>query len=193
MAVTPPWEEISPPENDKIGRLPFVFGGLSFIPLLGVPFGLIAAIWGMVKWNKGGKLLVLIGLAGIAVTPLAYGTLSHYAFDEIGGVYDKGRSNIAKAQLTSIAQAIETYKVQNGKYPKSLEALKASLPENSFVSLYDPTLINSAEGKLYYYKLINKGSYHIRAYGRDGILNTDDDVLPNRIENIGLIADFSVK
>jgi len=193
MAVQPPWgEDQSSPEN-IISRFSYVIGGMSFMPLIGVPFGIIAAVWGLTKWNKGGKLLVLIALVGISITPITYGILGYFAFDEVGGTYDKGRANIAKSQLNTVTQAIETYKVQNGKYPKSLDILEASLPKDSFVFLHDPTLVDAAESKFYFYKLIDKNSYHIRAYGRDGILNTEDDVLPDQIKNVGLIANYTVK
>lgn len=48
------------------------------------------------------------------------------------------------------------------------------------------------ETKLYYYKVINENSYHIRSYGRDGIINTKDDILPSPIENVGQLADYQV-
>ena len=68
---------------------------------------------------------------------------------------------------------------------------KQSLPENSMVFLHDAAQINT-EGKLYFYRLIDESSYHIRSYGRDGVLNTPDDILPSPIENVGLVADYQV-
>lgn len=108
-----------------------------------------------------------------------------------GGVYDELRIQMAKSQLTSAVQAIEFYKTQNGQYAVSLETLQASLPENSVVFLHDAAQV-SIQPKLYYYKLINDSSYHIRSYGRDGIINTEDDILPSPIENVGLVVDYNV-
>jgi len=64
------------------GRSPFVFGGvnfipviggLSFIPVIGVPFGLIAIVWGRIKYNKGGKSLIVLGVGGILFNVMLYG------------------------------------------------------------------------------------------------------------------------
>lgn len=67
-----------------------------------------------------------------------------------------------------------------------------TLPENSMVFLNDSAQVNMDEAKLYYYKLINENSYHIRSYGRDGVINTEDDILPAAIENVDLVADYQV-
>ncbi|MFT4926061.1 MAG: hypothetical protein ACI8WB_002159 [Phenylobacterium sp.] len=93
---------------------------------------------------------------------------------------------MVKTQLTSAMQAIEFYKVQQGQYPDSLEILQDALPENSLVFLHDSAQVESKELTLYYYKLIDESSYHIRSYGRDGIINTEDGILPAAIENVGV-------
>lgn len=175
--------------RESTGCLGYVIGGMSFIPLVGVLFGVIAIIWGFkVKSSK----LKYLGSAGILFTVVLYSSLGYFGFVQENGVYDELRATMAKTQLTSAVQAIEFYKVQNGEYPDSLETLQKSLPENSMVFLYDSTQVNMDEAKLYYYKLINENSYHIRAYGRDGLINTEDDILPSAIENVGLVADYQV-
>jgi hypothetical protein len=75
-------------ENKTLGCFPFVIGGLSFIPLLGVLFGLIAIVWGLSAWRGGGKKLALVGAAGIGFTILVYGALFYFGFAQRGGVYD---------------------------------------------------------------------------------------------------------
>lgn len=176
-------------ENAKeAGCLGYVIGGMSFIPLIGVLFGIIAIIWGFaIKHTK----LKIVGACGIAFTVLLYSALGYFGFVQEGGVYDELRGELTKTQLTSAVQAIEFYKVQNGHYPESLEILQKSLPENSMVFLHDATQVNT-DGKLYYYKLIDESSYHIRSYGRDGLINTADDILPSPIKNVGLVADYQV-
>jgi hypothetical protein len=170
------------------GCLAFVIGGLSFIPLVGVIFGIISIIWGFaVKSTK----LKIIGSAGIAVTVILYSSLGYFGSVQEGGVYDELRQKLATTQLNGAIQAIEFYKVQKGVYPKSLEELKESLPENSMVFLFDPTQIDAKEGAYYFYDLLDADHYHIRALGRDGILNTEDDVLPPKIDNIGLVVEYT--
>lgn len=176
--------------KDSAGCLAYVIGGMSFIPLIGVLFGIIAIVWGFkVKHSK----LKYVGSAGILFTVILYGSLGYFGFVQEDGVYDELRATMAKTQLTSAVQAIEFYKVQNGSYPESLEVLQKSLPENSMVFLNDSTQVNMGEVKLYYYEVINENSYHIRSYGRDGLINTADDILPNPIMNVGLVADYQVE
>ncbi len=176
--------------SDKpLGCLAYVIGGMSFIPLIGVLFGIITIIWGFVAKNTK---LKLVGSAGILLTVVLYGTIGYMGFVQEDGVYDELRVTMAKTQLTSAVQAIELYKVQNGEYPDSLQTLQKSLPENSMVFLFDTAQVSLDEMKYYYYKVINKNSYHIRSYGRDGIINTQDDVLPSAIENIGLDVNYQV-
>lgn len=176
-------------ENTKeAGCLGYVIGGMSFIPLIGVLFGIIAIIWGFA--TKHTKLKI-VGACGIASTVILYGVLGYFGFVQEGGAYDELRGELTRTQLTSAVQAIEFYKIQNGHYPESLEVLQKSLPENSMVLLNDAAQVNTA-GKLYYYKLIDEGSYHIRSYGRDGVINTADDILPSPIEKVGLVADYQI-
>lgn len=173
----------------SLGCLAYVVGGMSFIPLIGVLFGIITIIWGFIVKNTKLKLL---GFAGIMSTIILYGTLAYMGFVQEDGVYDELRSTLAKTQLTSAVQAIEFYKVQNGVYPDSLQTLQKSLPENSVAFLFDTAQVSLDEMKYYYYKRINDHSYHIRSYGRDGIINTQDDVLPAAIENVGLDVDYQI-
>ena len=55
-------------EAKSLGTFPFVLGGLSFIPLIGVLFGLLAIGWGLINRRRGGKKIALIGAGGIAFT-----------------------------------------------------------------------------------------------------------------------------
>ncbi|WP_205395185.1 hypothetical protein [Vibrio tetraodonis] len=51
--------------NIEAGCLGYVIGGMPFIPLIGVLFGVIAIVWGFV--NKHTKLKI-VGACGIAFT-----------------------------------------------------------------------------------------------------------------------------
>mgnify|MGYP001051324413 CR=1 FL=1 len=111
--------------KDSAGCLGYVIGGMSFIPLIGVLFGIIAIVWGFkAKYPK----LKYVGSAGILFTVILYGSLGYFGFVQEDGVYDELRGTMAKSQLTTAVQAIEFYKVQNGNYPESLQVLQESLP-----------------------------------------------------------------
>lgn len=166
-------------QQEKLGTFPFVIGGMSFIPLIGVLFGLVAIVWGLVTKKTGGKKLALIGGGGIVFTIVLYSALLYFGFVQRGGVYDDLRSTLSEATITSLVQAIEFYKVQNGKYPESLEALKKSLPENSMVFVFDLTVEKmGGQPRYYHYELIDSEHYYLLGVGPDGQPFTADDVLP---------------
>ncbi len=182
-------QSVEASNEESSGCLGYVIGGMSFIPLIGVLFGVIAIIWGLKTKNS---TLKYVGSAGILFTVILYSSISYFGFVQEDGIYDELRAKMAKTQLTNVVQAIEFYKVQNGVYPETLEILQKSQPENSTVFFNDATQVNIDEVKLYYYKVIDEHSYHIRSYGRDGLINTEDDILPIAIENVGLVADYQV-
>jgi hypothetical protein len=39
---------------------------------------------------------------------------------------------------------------------------------------------------------LSGNAYHLRSYDRDGLINTQDDVLPSAIENVGLDVNYQV-
>ncbi|MCY6380066.1 type II secretion system protein GspG [Hoeflea prorocentri] len=166
--------------REKAGVLPYLIGGLSFIPLLGVVFGIIAIVWGVFTRHVAGRKVAIIGACGIAFTVVIYSALFYFGFVQRGGVYDKLRSEAARAQLTSLVSAIEFYKLENGAYPATLIELAASLPDNSMVFVYDPTDISTGDNRRrFYYRVLENGKYHLRSVGLDGKLFTEDDILPD--------------
>ena len=165
--------------KQKLGGIPYVIAGISFIPLIGIIFGLIAIIWGLVTNKRGGKKLALAGAAGIAFTIVLYSGLFYFGFKKRGGIYDKLRVELAESDLTQLVQAIEFYKVQNGKYPDSLKTLSESLPKNSTVFIFDPTDVKmKGAPRYFYYELADQNHYYLLSVGPDGKPFTRDDILP---------------
>jgi len=39
-------------QQEKLGTLPYVLGGMSFIPLIGVLFGIVSIVWGLTEVDK---------------------------------------------------------------------------------------------------------------------------------------------
>jgi len=166
-------------KQEKLGAFPYVIGGVSFIPGIGIIFGIIAIIWGLVTKKIGGKKLSIIGACGIGFNVILYGSLFYFGFVQRGGVYDDLRTQLSKSTITSLVQAIEFYKTQNGNYPESLEVLSNSLPENSMVFVFDPTHMQmSGEQRYYHYELEGDSHYYLLGIGLDGKPYTSDDVLP---------------
>jgi hypothetical protein len=176
-------------KQEKLSSFPFVIGGLSFIPVIGVIFGLIAISWGLVTKKAGGKKLALIGGGGIFVTVILYSTLFYFGMVQRGGIYDDLRVKLSETTIVSLVQAIEFYKTQNGKYPDSLEVLQKSQPENSMVMVFDPTDVKiGGQPRYFFYELIDSDHYYLLGVGPDGKPFTPDDILPK----IDLGADGNV-
>jgi len=173
----------------RLGTLPFVLGGMSFIPLLGVPFGLIAIFWGLwalATGKQGGKRLAAIGAGGISFTIVLYGALFYFGFMKRGGVYDDLRVRLAQAELNSLVQSIEFYKTQHGSYPESLQSLQASLPKESFVSIIDPTDVKiGGHQRNFFYERVGDAHYYLRGVGPDGQPFTPDDIVPQVVVTPG--------
>jgi hypothetical protein len=180
-------------EQEKLGTFPYVISGVSFVPLIGIIFGIIAIVWGLVTKKLGGKKLAIIGACGIGFSVILYSSLFYFGFVQRGGVYDDLRSQLSKNTITSLVQAIEFYKTQNGNYPNSLETLSKSLPENSMVFVHDSTHVQmGGEPRYYHYELNDQSHYYLLGVGADEKPYTSDDILPN-IEikpnsNIGFIV-----
>ena len=171
----------------------FVLGGLSFIPLLGVPLGIAAIIWGFATKKIGGRKLALIGLGGILSSVLLYGGLFYFGFVQRGGIYDSLRERLAQSMLTSLVPAIEYYKILHGEYPPDLDTLRKSLPKNSFIFVSDPTDVRFGQPKNFYYERVGNDHYYLRSIGLDGESFTADDILPEvdqaTAKNLGLLID----
>lgn len=165
--------------NGRLGVFPFVLGGMSFMPLIGLPFGFIAILWGVFTRKAGGGKLAIVGACGIATTIVLYSSLFFFGFVQRGGIYDDLRVKLSETTLTSTVQAIEFYRVQHGQYPVSLEVLQQSLPPGSMVFVIDPTNVDAGRSRYYHYELIDGEHYYLLGVGPDGQPFTDDDVLPD--------------
>lgn len=165
--------------KEKISGLPFVFAGLSFIPLLGVPLGIVAIVLSAASKKQGRLKVVLIASSGICFTMFLYGSLFYFGFVQRGGIYDDLRKELAQSNLNTLVQTVEFYKVQHGEYPESLKALQESLPRNSMVFVIDPSDIRFlGSPRYFYYERVGHDHYYLRGVGPDGIPFTSDDILP---------------
>jgi hypothetical protein len=167
-----------------ISRSAFIVAGISFVPLLGVPFGIAAVVWGLLRLDRGGGKVAAVGAGGVLFSVLLYAGLFYFGFVQRGGLYDHLREELASTMLTNLVSEVEFYRVQHGEYPRSLEDLGGPA-NNPVASIYDPTVV-SVKGKqrLFYYELSADGSgYYLRGVGQDGVPFTADDLLP-QVEHV---------
>ena len=144
----------------------WIFGGLSFIPLIGVLFGIIAIIIGTVKKTKG---QIFLGIAGIIVTVVLYGGLYYFGLVAKTGVYADLRVKLASQLINTDAGQISLYNNQYGKLPAELGDLGTPSQTNMFFTT-DPW------GTEILYTPISDGTYELRSAGPDKVLNTSDDI-----------------
>jgi hypothetical protein len=178
--------------REKLGAFPFVVAGLSFIPGIGLMFGGVAILWGLLTRKAGGKKLALVGGLGIGVTVLLYGGLFYFGFVQRGGIYDELRQRLAQTTLNSLVQSVEFYKVEFGRYPVSLIELRESLPRESLVSVFDPSVVKFGK-RYFYYSVVDENHYYLRGLGGDGVPFAKDNIVPQVARgphgSLGLLVD----
>jgi hypothetical protein len=171
-----------PTSQKPLGCIPYAIGGASFIPLVGVLFGVIAIIWGIARRARA---LIVLGSCGILFTIIAYGALFYFGLFQRGGIYDMLRSQLAVAALDSAVKDLEFYKLQHGRYPAALSEVEPK-PKTRINNFIDPTSMQrgGALNGRFYYELDSSGAfYYLRSVGPDGIPFTRDDILPTLSED----------
>ena len=147
-------------------KLGWIFGGLSFIPLFGVLFGILAIIIGIRNKARG---QVLLGATGIALTVILYGSLFYFGFVAKTGVFADLKVKLADQILTDDAGAISLYKIQHGTFPQKLSDL-GSPSEKNMIFPKDPWNTDIS------YTIKAGEHFELRSAGPDEKMNTADDI-----------------
>jgi hypothetical protein len=182
------------PKQKPLGCAPYAIGGFSFIPLLGVPLGLFAIVWGLIKLKHGGWKVAILGAMGISFTIALYGTIFYQGFVKRDGIFAGPRRQMAEQMLVSVIKEVEFYKLQNGEYPQSLKDVEPKGKPQGLVSIYDPSQVwlGNKAPTLFYYELTDGGAnYYLFSVGSDGMPFTEDDVYPaldkTQMKSVGYI------
>lgn len=175
-------------EHYNIGCLGIFVGFLSFVPVIGIAFGVISIFWGVTKRSR---TLTIMGLLGILFTIVCIGYVNYNFFHKSSGYFSEQRKQTAIDNLDYVVNGLELYEQKYGEYPASLQQFLAGLPEESEYKnkVYDPTFVEF-DGSLYkfHYELVNKKSYILMSKGFDGRLYTNDDIFPHFIDGSGLLT-----
>jgi hypothetical protein len=161
----------APQERARLGVLPFVLAGASYIPLIGILFGIITIVWGLCTRRLGGKKLAFIGAGGICFSVVLYGSLFYFGFVQRGGIYDQLRTQMAQNNLNTLVKDIEFYRLSKGSYPDSLADLARSDPKDPMVATLsiDPRNISLSGGfTTFFYRKADTGHYYLRGVAPDG-------------------------
>lgn len=193
MPLNPDEMPKMPGDSKTLGAFPFILAGMSFIPIIGVLFGIVTVCWGLATSRLDGKKLAMTGAGGICFTFLLYGGLYYFGFKQREGTNDSLRTNMAQGDLNSLVKDVEFYRLTKGQYPESLDELQKSLPKNSFdlAFMYDPRVIQRAgSNKQFFYKRVDQGHYYLRGVAPDGNPFSPGALVPQiaGAANIGLLA-----
>lgn len=163
-----PIPEIPPHHKTVAG---YVLGGMSFIPLIGVPLGIAAIIVGAIKKAKGP---IFLGIGGILFSVILYGGLFYFGFVAKTGVYADLRQKLAVQILNTTKGQILIYKSNHsGQLPQSLNDLGRPSAQNPVYSTdpWNHPLI---------YMPHTDGTFDLKSSGPDGIPNNSDDLVPSQ-------------
>lgn len=168
-------------DTQRLRRLPYAIGGLSFAPFVGVIFGSVAVIWGLALWKTTGKRLIVIGLVGMAFSFVLQTGLYRFGFIGRDGIPTPARDPLAQGALNALVPQLEAYKAKHGRYPKTLAALARANAADNHVLIYDPTFAPSAgqPRRMFHYRPVkSRNAYYLLGVGADGVPYTADDILP---------------
>ncbi|RZJ71054.1 hypothetical protein [Flavobacterium sp.] len=159
--------------KNKLTLSDYVVGLFGLIPILGLLLGIILVDDGKKRNLKG---LKIIGSINIGATMLFVLIGIPLLFNS--QAVRESEKKLTVYLLNEIVKDLEYYKQHNGGFPESLNELKK---QNAM--FIDEEVIKEAgifakqKHIKFYYKKEN-GSYVLKSYGIDRILNTDDDIYP---------------
>jgi general secretion pathway protein G len=111
----------------------------------------------MSRLHRGFTLLEL--LVVIVIIGLLAGYVAPRYFSQVG----KSEVQVARAQIDSLEKALDTYRLENRRYPSAEEGLAAIGPH------LKKALPNDPWGRPYVYRVPGqRGEYEVFSYGRDG-------------------------
>lgn len=119
-----------------------------------------------------GRFFQSFTLIEIMVVVLIIGLLAGLVGINVIRYFDRARERTARAQLTMIEQALELYKIENGRYPTTDEGL-SGLARGGYIK--GKQIPKDPWGSDYYY--ISDGStFTLKSPGPDKVVGTQDDI-----------------
>ncbi len=163
-------EKIKPFESKMSTNLVW----MSFIPIVGLIFGLVFFLRGISERNLR---YFLISISSFIFTIIVWIGFAMYM--DASGKSNQTNVFVTKNNLNILTKELAYYKLKNGKFPETLEELKS---QNKFLIFHETnTSFNPfSESKIQYFYYQNQDStYILRSLGLDGKIFTDDDLIPD--------------
>ncbi len=125
------------------------------------------------KKNRQAGFTLIEILIVLTIIALIGGLVGPKLFNKLGGANQKA----AKAQISQIATACDTFRLDMGRFPKSLDELKNRVDDKKWEGPYLPSIPKDPWGNPYDYKCPgeNGRDYDIISYGRDGTSGGSDE------------------
>jgi len=113
--------------------------------------------------HEGTQARTAFSLVEVMIVVVIIGLMAGIVTYATTGYLEKAKRNKAKADIATLAGAVDSFYLHNGKFPTNQDGLKVLVPE--FVK----TLPNDPWGHAYQYVAPGKtGPYDIVSYGADG-------------------------
>ena len=182
-------------KEEKIGCFAYALAVSSFIPLYGVPMGIVSIILGYIKRKIGGWKIALIGGLGILFTVVSYsGSLLILDIFKKHGTIDQLKHKMVQQHLTKLVESIEFYKLRYNHYPESLYQLKNDSQEHIWIWDAAEQKSSNKEPRIYFYEVDSSGTfYYLLSTGADGLLLTEDDIYPTISESEATNLGYRIK
>lgn len=114
------------------------------------------------KVNKGFSLIELL------IVMVIMGMLASIVAPKLFGNVDKSKVKTAQAQLQNISTALDTYRLDVGKYPGSLTELQSSSEFGWSGPYLKKEIPVDPWNNSYIYELHDTGDYTLKSFGQDG-------------------------
>jgi general secretion pathway protein G len=102
------------------------------------------------------------------------GVLAAMVVPQFAGQGESARISTTRSSISGIATAVNTYEIQVGRFPDSLDDL--TVETDTRAALLKKDNLADAWGNAFAYKKTSKFSFEIRSAGPDGQMGTDDDI-----------------
>ncbi|PHS73986.1 MAG: type II secretion system protein GspG [Rhodospirillaceae bacterium] len=119
-------------------------------------------------------------LAEILVVVVIIGILAAFVLPRFFGQADDARNTSTQAQISSLASALRTYRIKEGKFPSTDDGLEILIEPDEKGDVYLDTVKLPKDAWDQNYRYIHPGEkgvdYDLWSIGPDGITGTEDDL-----------------
>jgi hypothetical protein len=121
-------------------------------------------------------ILLIIFYFTVLIPVKEWGDKVQAEWDKTG--YDPAWLANAQESINVIDRSVEEYKLKYGTYPNNLSDIKEVLINNHDYSYRIKEVDRQANGIPFYYEKIDSTRFYLAGVGKDGIIKTNDDLLP---------------